>query len=268
MHFVIKIHEKGIVPHSSLRIQVRNTTRNFLFERYLDRKYPYLCVVFDHFWLNINKDRVTEYQWNMKGKIWSWHKDVKVGKACGQLGAVIVLLTSFKVSTQQVDWLLDLCINGVFKAREIRKKIENFRLVHWVHNRPIKATKNFISSQFGLLDRERKKIIKLFFLIYALLIDQHHILSKKSLSPILLLIKELLISYLSVRLEIFLGGLQRFWKGQLFTIIILFLQRGYLMYRLLDLVRGRVWIGQIWPFDTIISWVWLDLIAFHMPFTV
>ncbi|GJZ86688.1 RNA-directed DNA polymerase, eukaryota, reverse transcriptase zinc-binding domain protein [Tanacetum coccineum] len=121
------MHDKGIIPHSSIKRQVKDgSATRFWRDAWLDdipleRKFPRL------FCLEANKDCLVRDRWQ-NGWVWCWTRNFHGGVTASQLDSMISLLVNVTLSEGQDTWQWNLIGSNIFNVKDIRLYIDSISL--------------------------------------------------------------------------------------------------------------------------------------------
>ncbi|GKC69668.1 hypothetical protein Tco_1115551, partial [Tanacetum coccineum] len=149
------MHDKGIIPHSSIKLQVKDgsATRfwrdTWLGDIPLERQFPRL------FCLEANKDCLVRDRWQ-NGWVRCWTRNFHGGVTASQLDSLISMLMNVKITEGQDAWQWNLIGSNIFTIKDIRIYIDSISL------------SEFPSGQGGVVSF----LEKLIFLVWRILRDR------------------------------------------------------------------------------------------------
>ncbi|GKB05296.1 RNA-directed DNA polymerase, eukaryota, reverse transcriptase zinc-binding domain protein [Tanacetum coccineum] len=122
------MHDKGIIPHSSIKRQVKDGSSTrfwrdaWLGDIPLERKFPRL------FFLEANKDCLVRDKWQ-NGWVWCWTRNFNGGVTGSQLDSLISMLVNVHLIEGNDAWHWSLIGSNIFMVRDTRIYIDLISLL-------------------------------------------------------------------------------------------------------------------------------------------
>ncbi|PWA89116.1 reverse transcriptase domain, Reverse transcriptase zinc-binding domain protein [Artemisia annua] len=121
------MHDKGIIPHSSIKRQVKDgSTTRFWRDAWLG-DIPFECQFPRLFCLEANKDCFVRDRWQ-NGWVWCWTRNFHGGVTGSQLDSLISMLENVQLSEGQDAWQWSLIGSNIFTVKDIRIFIDSISL--------------------------------------------------------------------------------------------------------------------------------------------